>query len=245
MHWLDFSQYLSLSILCVSSLSFTAKNPRPCESHDGNSQWRGCERDSPSLWTGCQQTSETLGPCSQSETTCRGPITADPMSTASKAVSGDQDQPLSFDHTKLAVATAAFRGPSFQQGSSQTQSMARVLQSSLPNLINTSLRQTYSAQSRDGANGDGAILASVVGKKRAVRDCYSDCEAVERIPGESSTSEISEVRTGHVLGLDCYSSSDEDCNIWCFFFFVLNYSLETFVTPRPQKWSYVMTKFEM
>lgn len=134
------------------------------------------------------------------------------MSTASEAVSGDQDQPLSFDHTKLAVATAAFRGPSFQQGFSQTQSMARVLQSSLPNLLNTSLRQTSSAQSRDGLNDHGAMIPSVAGKKRAVRDCNSDCEAVERIPGKSSTSGTTEQRTGHVLGLDCYSSSDEDCN---------------------------------
>lgn len=201
-----------LSSLCVSSLSFTAKNPRPCESHNGTSQWSRGESDLSCRWTGCRKTSETQGPLSHSETMFQGPIPTTSISGTSEAFCGDQDQPLSFDHTRLAVATAAFRGPSVQQGSSQTRSLARVLQSSLPNLINASLRQTFSTQSRDRENDDGVRMGSVIGQKSAVQNCKSDCEAVERIPGKSSTTGTTVDRIGHVLGLDCYPSSDEECD---------------------------------
>uniref|UniRef100_A0A3Q3VVB9 Uncharacterized protein n=1 Tax=Mola mola TaxID=94237 RepID=A0A3Q3VVB9_MOLML len=122
-------------------------------------------QDSPSMGqTGCLDTYKRQAPLSHSEAVCQGPI-----SETSEAASGDQDQPLSFDRTRLAVAAAAFRGPLVQQGSSPTQNLARVLQSSLPNLINASLKQTFPTQNRE----------------------QSTC---------------------HVLGLDCYSSSDEDCD---------------------------------
>ncbi|XP_034736503.1 uncharacterized protein si:dkey-86e18.1 [Etheostoma cragini] len=183
------------------------KNPRPRESYDGSSQLSGGESDLARSRTGCHKTS---APERRSATRCPTPVPNKPNSETSEAVCADQDQPLSFDHTRLAVSTAAFRGPSVQRGSSQTQSLARVLQSGLPNLVNASLRQTYSTQSRDAQNDSGPTMASVVGQKSAVRDCMSACEAAERIPGKSSITGTTQERTGHVLGLDCYSSSDEE-----------------------------------
>ncbi|XP_077440787.1 uncharacterized protein LOC144062878 isoform X2 [Vanacampus margaritifer] len=60
------------------------------------------------------------------------PISIPTTDVASK----DQDQPLAFDHTRLAMVTAAFRGASDHQSVSQTQNLARMLQRSLPNLGN-------------------------------------------------------------------------------------------------------------
>lgn len=137
----------------------------------------------------------------------QGPIPTNLNSKTPEAICGDQDQPLSFDHTRLAVAAAAFRGTPVQQGSSQTQSLARALHCSLPNLINASLRKTFSIQSRD--KDDRATMGFVVGKKSAVQESKSECEAVEMMPGKPSTTGTTEEMTGHVLGLDCYSSSDE------------------------------------
>ncbi|XP_070765355.1 uncharacterized protein [Enoplosus armatus] len=159
-----------------------AKKTRPCESHEGPLNHLGT------------------------------PDPSKPTTETSEAVCADQDQPLSFDHTRLAVAAAAFRGPSAQRGSSQAQSLARVLQSGLPNLVNASLRQTFSTQSRDTENDGGATMGSVVGQKNTTQDHKSECEAAERIPGKSSHAGTTEERTGHVLGLDCYSSSDEECD---------------------------------
>ncbi|XP_078115720.1 uncharacterized protein LOC144523762 isoform X2 [Sander vitreus] len=185
------------------------KNPRPCESYDGSGQLSGSESDLAHNWTGCHKTS---APERRSATRFQTPVPTKPNSETSEAVCADQDQPLSFDHTRLAVATAAFRGPSVQRGSSQTQSLARVLQCGLPNLVNASLRQTFSTQSGDTQNDGGAAMGSVVGQKSVVRDCKSDCEAAERVPGKSSITGTTEERTGHVLGLECYSSSDEECD---------------------------------
>ncbi|XP_074492034.1 uncharacterized protein LOC141768044 isoform X2 [Sebastes fasciatus] len=177
------------------------KQSRPCESHGGSSQLSGGEND---LTSNCHKTSAPArqGPFSRFQT----PVPTNPNSETSEAACADQDQdqPLSFDHMRLAVAAAAFRGPPVQQGSSQTQSLARVLQSGLPNLVNASLRQTLSTQSRDD---DGATVGTVV-----VQRCKLDCEVAERIPGKSSNTGTTEERTGHVLGLDCYSSSDEECD---------------------------------
>uniref|UniRef100_A0A096LRG9 Si:dkey-86e18.1 n=1 Tax=Poecilia formosa TaxID=48698 RepID=A0A096LRG9_POEFO len=89
-----------------------------------------------------------------------------------------QDQPLSFDRTRLAVAAAAFRGPALRQSSSQTQNLARMLQSGLPNLSKFHSQQTEN---------------------------NSSCAA-------ASDSGLTEDKSGHILGLDCYSSSDEDTN---------------------------------
>ncbi|KAM9357654.1 uncharacterized protein ABDE67_003142 [Symphorus nematophorus] len=186
-----------------SIVSVTAKTPQPCESHDSSSQWSGGESDLADSWTGCHKTSERQGPLSRSETRFQPPVPTNQISETSEAVCADQDQPLSFDHTKLAVAAAAFRGASVQRGASQTQSLTRVLQSGLPNLSNASLRQT---QSRDTESDDGAVA----GQKSAIQDCKSEYEAAERTTGKSSNGGTTEERTGHVLGLDCYSSSDED-----------------------------------
>ncbi|XP_076578474.1 uncharacterized protein LOC143314975 isoform X2 [Chaetodon auriga] len=188
-----------------------AKNPRPCESHDGSSQRSGGQSDLACSRTGCHKTPERLGPLSHSETRFQAPVPSNLMSETSEAVCADQDQPLSFDHTRLAVASAAFRGPSGQRGSSQTQSLARVLQSGLPNLVNASFRQTCSTHSGVTESDDGTTMGSILGQKSAVQDRKSDCEAAERTPGKSSSTGTTGERTGHVLGLDCYSSSDEEC----------------------------------
>ncbi|KAG8003532.1 hypothetical protein GBF38_018704 [Nibea albiflora] len=165
-----------------------AKNPRPCESHGSSSQ----------------QSEDTQGPLTHLRTRFQTPVPTNLDSETPEAACADQDQPLTFDHTKLAVAAAAFRGPSVQRGSSETQSLARVLQSGLPNLVNASLRKTFSPQVRDAENET---------KKGGMQDCTSDCEGAEGIPGKSSNPGSTEERTGHVLGLDCYSSSDdEECD---------------------------------
>ncbi|XP_070817221.1 uncharacterized protein [Chaetodon trifascialis] len=188
-----------------------AKNPRPCESRDGSSQRSGGQSDLACNWTGCHKTPVRQRPLSHSETRFQAPVPSNPMSDTSEAVCAVQDQPLSFDHTRLAVASAAFRGPSGQRGSSQTQSLARVLQSGLPNLVNASFRQTFSAHSRVTKSDDGTTMSSILGQKSDVQDPKSDCEAAERTSGKSSSTGMTEERTGHVLGLDCYSSSDEEC----------------------------------
>ncbi|XP_036971628.1 uncharacterized protein si:dkey-86e18.1 [Acanthopagrus latus] len=168
------------------------KTARPCESYKGSSQHGGGESDLACSWIG---SSKTTGE--------QGPLSLSPVPT--EAVLADQDQPLSFDHTRLSITAAAFRGPSVQHGSSQTQSLARMLQCGLPNLVNSSLRQTVSTQHRETENVDG------VGQKSVILDPKSDCEETERIPDKPSNTRTTEERTAHVLGLDCYSSSDEDC----------------------------------
>ncbi|XP_074523616.1 uncharacterized protein LOC141788609 [Halichoeres trimaculatus] len=124
-----------------------------------------------------------------------------PVSGTSEGVCADQDQPLSFDRTKLAVAVAAFKGPVSQLGSSQTQSLARALQSGLPNLMTSS--HSSSSQSKDSLCDEG--LALVSDQRSRVLDRQSDCEAAER----NSVSKTTE-RSAHVLGLGCYSSSSDD-----------------------------------
>ncbi|XP_049444172.1 uncharacterized protein si:dkey-86e18.1 [Epinephelus fuscoguttatus] len=183
------------------------KNPRPCEPHDGSSQLSEGESDLTSNKTSAP---ERQGPPSHSETKFYTPLPTNPISESSEAVCAHQDRPLAFDQTKLAVAAAAFRGPSVQRGSSQTQSLARVLQSGLPNLVNASLKQTFSTHSTDAQNDGNATVGSE--QKSVVQDRKSDCEAAERIHGKSSSTGTEEERTGHVLGLDCYSSSDEECD---------------------------------
>lgn len=104
------------------------------------------------------------------------------------------------------MATAAFRGQSEQLGPSQTQNMVRVLQSSLPNLISTASRQSVVSKNRDSVSGDGKTVLSSVCRK-------AEYEGVERIPGKSSTTGTTGERAAHVLGLDFYSSSDDDCDV--------------------------------
>lgn len=95
------------------------------------------------------------------------------------------------------MAAAAFRGPSDQLGSSQAQSLVRVLQSCLPNLASVS-------RGRDSVTEDGTMAAPAVRRN-------SECDRTERTPGRASSTGTEE-RTAHALGLDCYSSSDEDCD---------------------------------
>ena len=198
-----------LSHFCVSSLSFTVKTPRPCESYDGCSQLGGGESDLACIWTGSSKTSGE-----------QGPLSVSPVPT--EVDLADQDQPLSFNHTRLAIAAAAFRGPSVQHGSSQTQNLARMLQCGLPNLVNTSVRQIVSTQCRETENVDGVVP-----------DPKSDCEETERPPDKPSNTRTTEERTGHVLGLDCYSSSDEECDTWCFLIMTYNPQSSSFwITAR-------------
>lgn len=193
---MNYSFQTPVADLSVSSLSFTVKTPRTCESHDGSSHLSGGKTD---LTSNKTSSPERQRPLSHSETRLQTPAPTNPNSETS--VYADQDQPLSFDHTRLAVAAAAFRGPSVQRGPSQTQSLARVLQAGLPNIVNASLRQKFPTQNNNG---------TTVGQKTVVRK--SDCEAAEMIPGKSSNTGTTEERTGHLLRLDCYSSSDEECD---------------------------------
>lgn len=187
--------------LSASLLSFSAKGPGFCDEHPSHSVRRESEGDFSSKWTGCSSTSDGSRPPSHSET-----LFQDQKSTTSHAVHEDQDQPLSFDHTRLAMATAAFRGLSEQLGPSQTQNMVRVLQSSLPNLISSASRQSSVTENRDSVSDGGKTAVSSVCRK-------SEYEGVERIPGKLSTTGTTGGRTAHVLGLDSYSSSDEDCDL--------------------------------
>ncbi|XP_034387242.1 uncharacterized protein LOC117729938 [Cyclopterus lumpus] len=141
--------------------------PSPRESHDGSGQLS----DSAGGGTGCHKPSSDPG-----RKPPLGVQTLVPADPNSEAACADQDRPLTFDHARLAVAAAAFRGPPPPRGSAQTRSLARVLHSGLPNLSNAAARLT--------------ILGSAVAQKGAAED--------------------REERTGHVLGLDCYSSSDEE-----------------------------------
>ncbi|XP_023139627.1 uncharacterized protein si:dkey-86e18.1 isoform X1 [Amphiprion ocellaris] len=175
---------------------------RSSESHHGNSQ---CN-DLASSGAGTLKSPDTEEPLSFSKTRFQTLVPTNLASETSESVCPVQDQPLAFDRTRLAIAAAAFRGPTVQISSSQTQRLARLLQSGLPNLGNSPLTQTFSSQNRDRENNDRATNDS------AIQENKSDCDAADRIPGKSSNAEATEERTGHVLGLDCYSSSDEDCD---------------------------------
>ncbi|XP_047444325.1 uncharacterized protein si:dkey-86e18.1 [Mugil cephalus] len=183
----------------IQDFESIAKNPRPAESGGGSSQEGGGARS----LTGCFRSSAA------GEERLRSVGPTNPASKTSEAVCEVQDQPLSFDRTRLAVATAAFRGPSVQLSSSQT--LARLLQSGLPNLNNCPSRQTVASQSRNTENNEVALKHLDVGQKCSVQENKSDCEATQ-IPTKSSNTGTTEERAGHVLGLDCYSSSDEDCD---------------------------------
>lgn len=198
---------LELTFVHVSSLSFTVKNPCLCQSPDSSSRLSVGESDLATSRTGSCKASATerQGPLGHCETRFQTPFPTNPVSKTPGAVYADQDQPLSFDHTRLALATAAYRRPSDQRGFPQTQSLARLLQVSLPNLNNSPLGQTFSTKKGDTvgsreSNG-GAAMGSMSGQK-------SDCERTEKMPKKSSCPSTTGAGTDHVLGLDCYSSSD-------------------------------------
>ncbi|XP_078141864.1 uncharacterized protein LOC139908841 isoform X2 [Centroberyx gerrardi] len=198
----------------------SVKKPWSCESHDTSGPVSGADSDLASKWTGSSKpsASERQGHLSQLETKPRTCVPTKPIlgslepACADQDQDQDQDQPLSFDRTRLAVAVAGFRGPSAQPGASQTQSLARVLQSGLPNLYNSPLGQSFSTQSKDtaGVREDKAVMGSVIGQKGAVQEHKPGFGTTERIPGKSSNTGTMEERTGHVLGLGCYSTSDEE-----------------------------------
>lgn len=190
------------------SLSFSVRNPQHSDSYDSCGQCRGAETDLDSDWTSYQKTSatKTQKPLNYSETRFQTSIPTNSISETT-----NQDQPLSFDRTRLAVAAAAFRGSSVQPGSSQTQNLARVLQSGLPNLRNSPSGQTFSLQRRGTEDNDGTSMALVVREEGGIQEHKSDCGAAERIP-EKSKARTTDETTRHVLGLGCYSSSDEDCD---------------------------------
>ncbi|KAM9848318.1 uncharacterized protein ACBR49_007677 [Aulostomus maculatus] len=161
--------------------SDAVKRPRHSEAHCGSSQLNPGECDS--------------------APTRQVPAPTRPLQDTSVGVCADQDQPLSFDHTRLAVAAAAFRGLSGQRGFSQTQNLARVLRFSLPNLSSPP-----SGQTSQGRDGEGPRDGTAVGRS----DYLSDCHTTERTPGKASGGGAAGEKAGHVLGLGCYSSSDEE-----------------------------------
>lgn len=202
----------------VSSFLFAVKNPRLSEPQGGGSQQS--ENGFISSLTGCTKSSATEEALDFSATTLQSLVPTNQVSETSEAVGAVQDQPLSFDQTRLAVAAASFRGTPVQPASSQTQSLARILQGGLPNLNNSLSRKIFSQQSRDREKNNGTS-ETFGGQKSALQENISDCEAAGR---KSSNSRTVEETTAHVLGLDCYSSSDEDCDTWCFLIlYILQY----------------------
>uniref|UniRef100_A0A673A0G6 Uncharacterized LOC115418716 n=1 Tax=Sphaeramia orbicularis TaxID=375764 RepID=A0A673A0G6_9TELE len=190
----------------------TVKIPRHSEIHDDNTQLRAGKSDLAKSWTGSHQTStsERHKVLSQSDTRFPTHIPSSSVTLCTE----DQDQPLSFDKTRLAVAAAAFRGSSVHLGSSQAQSLAQVLQSGLPNLVNSASGQRFSIQISDSLgireNNDKLTKESAYGQKDAALEQKSDCDPEERNPEESLSSGMIKEKAGHLLGLDCYSSSDEE-----------------------------------
>lgn len=181
--------FFHLQTCVFFSLSFTAKIRRLTESHDGHSsQTRGGGRDLSLSRTGSDKTSATdrRGPLGDLEGRFASPApTTSPDSGTPQVVCADQDQPLSFDRARLAVATAAFRGASDHQGFSQTLNLAKMLQASLPNLSNSQRGQTFSPRRRD-------VRGNTADEHKS--DCDASCPGTaQRLPG-----------------LDGYSSSDEE-----------------------------------
>ncbi|XP_058494505.1 uncharacterized protein si:dkey-86e18.1 isoform X2 [Solea solea] len=176
----------------------TVKEARHSESQENSGEWSGTKSDLTSSLGGCYR------PLSCSVGRCQ---TSDPINLTSETSETDQNQPLSFDQTRLAVAIAAFRGPSVELSSPQTQNLARVLQSGLPNLTNhQSVRQICSSLNRDTEEDGGTSVSLLSTQKSVVQECKSDCEE------KSSNTSTAVERTGQLLGLDCYSSSDDDCD---------------------------------
>lgn len=133
---------------------------------------------------------------------------------ASESGNAAQDQPLSFDQTRLAVALAGCRGP-VQPGSSPTPSIARVLLSGLPNLHSSPLGQAIAAKARDTASTEAGLPQEVMKGEGRTSALDIDCErnpAGGEKTGTPCSTKDSDRGTGHILGLSCYSSSDEESN---------------------------------
>lgn len=199
----------------MSSLWFTVKKPWCCRSQEDSGQCSSADSDLTSSWTGCDRGSATQEKGALSHSSIR--FLSNPLSETPAAACGDQDKPLSFDPTQLAVASAAFRGQTPRFVSSQTQSLARVLHSGLPNLRNSSSGQVSTmsrGRSRGTEDDDGAMVGLVTVQEGDVPLCKLKGERAERKPETSLNSSTTEEKTANVLGLDCYSSSEdsEDCH---------------------------------
>ncbi|KAJ0032258.1 hypothetical protein NQD34_002339 [Periophthalmus magnuspinnatus] len=108
--------------------------------------------------------------------------------------SPDQDLPLCFDQSRLAVAVAPFRGAAAALGLTKTNNLARVLQSGLPNLGNSAM--TYSSHQNLTNRNQRLKEPTKSDECRYSMSEKPQCAAQKR----------------HLLGLDCYSSSDEEDN---------------------------------
>lgn len=127
--------------------------------------------------------------------------------------SADQDLPLSFDQSRLAVAVAPFRGSSPALRLTQTHDLARVLQSGLPNLgysakrysNQQSLTNKNQTQTPDSAKSglSDECKYPVPLQEEPPRDTEKQATGTVPSPG-------CPVEGGHVLGLDCYSSTDDE-----------------------------------
>ncbi|XP_054910492.1 uncharacterized protein si:dkey-86e18.1 isoform X1 [Poeciliopsis prolifica] len=172
------------------------KNPRLYELHaEGSQKSRG---DSP----GCCRPLAAAMTGSFSESRLHSLVPTSAVSDASSV----QDQPLSFDQTRLAVAAAAFRGLALRQSSSQTQNLARMLQSGLPNLSKFHSQQMVEFENWSTEKNEKPTSGSVVETEQsAAQENNSSCAA-------ASNSGLTQDKSGHILGLDCYSSSDEETN---------------------------------
>lgn len=85
-----------------------------------------------------------------------------------------------------------------------------MLQTSLPNLTNSLVDHRCSSGNSRTQKSGRTVLSLESGHKRAIPTCSSGCEATKRTTERSLNSSPTRGRTGHVLGLDCYSSSDEE-----------------------------------
>ncbi|KAM4739129.1 uncharacterized protein FYW61_003708 [Anableps anableps] len=182
------------------------KNPRLNELYEEGSLKSRGESDSASNSPRSFQSRATVETCNFSETRFQSLVSTSTVSETSGGASSVQDQPLSFDQTRLAVAAAAFRGPVLHQSCSQTQNLARMLQSGLPNLSKFHSQQTVAFKSWIPEKNEETTKGSVAKTEQsAVQENNSSCAA-------ASDSGATEVKSGHILGLDFYSSSDEDTN---------------------------------
>ncbi|XP_077573983.1 uncharacterized protein LOC144197201 [Stigmatopora nigra] len=119
-----------------------------------------------------QESTSVVKKCVTSSEHFNQPGSSIPVSLhTTKVTSTDQDQPLAFDHTRLSMAAAAFRGTPDDQGVSETQNLARILQRSLPNLGNAAAAASGPVTGLKDAAGEPASKSSV--DHVLGLDCYS------------------------------------------------------------------------
>ncbi|XP_020354834.1 uncharacterized protein si:dkey-86e18.1 isoform X4 [Oncorhynchus kisutch] len=169
----------------------TAKKPRGLQSCDLSRPVGGAQSNWVVKRTGSDATSASENKVHFHQSgTFLSTFPVDLTNPSPESTNPDQDQPLNFDRTRLAVVLAGSRGP-LQPGSSHTQSLARVLLSGLPNLHSSPLGRAIAAQDRDNTGAERRDSTGAGGAHSTVND---------------------EKSTGHVLGLGCYSSSDDEAD---------------------------------